>query len=105
MQIFNYDSIKVNTAAVVQAAGRIAQHNADIRDDFEEVENAVKSMNQVWDGSAANKAASIFWELKENYKEPRYQVVNVLTNFMLQAVGESYEQTETALVSAASAFK
>ena len=54
---------------------------------------------------ASDAAFRKFNNIKNTYYDNRFKVVNDMVNFMKKQVGEGYEQTETAIVSAASAFK
>ena len=62
-------------------------------------------MNKNWQGTVSNAAIIKFRQLKQTYGEARFNVINDMVNFMYQQVGEGYENTETSVQSAASAFK
>lgn len=98
-------AIKIDTGAVRTTASQIANVNKKINDDFSAVETAINNLNKNWDGSASDTAIRKFQNIKSTYYNNRYNVVNDMVNFMLKQVGEGYEKAETAIVSAASAFK
>lgn len=99
------DSIKVDTARVSAAAKTIGRYNQTIRDDFSSVESAIKSLNGSWDGAASEKAMDSFHRIKNNFSEPRYQVVNNYVKFLHEVVDPGYTQTEITNTKLADAFK
>lgn len=99
------DIIKVDTGAVVKTAKNIARYNERIKDDFSSVETAIKALNNVWDGKAASTAVNSFYDIKNAYSEPRYNLVNNFVNFLHQQVGSGYTETEKVNTSLADAFK
>ena len=98
-------AVKINTGTVSTAATQIANVNRKIKNDFSSVETAVSNLNKNWEGSASETAMSKFKSIKSAYYDNRYNVVNDMVNFMKKQVGEGYDNVETAIVSAASAFK
>ena len=98
-------AIKVNTAIVRNTANQIAIVNKNIKNDFTDIQNALNSLNSNWDGSASDAAIRKFNNIKSAFFDRRYYVINDLTNFMLNQVGENYELTETIISAAAKAFK
>ena len=97
--------LKINTESAVTAANNIGTINKQIRDEFSSVQAAIKQLDTVWDGSASTKAIEKFGELKNKFSDARYKVLNNYVNFLLQQVGQGYEQTEQANKSLADAFK
>lgn len=98
-------AIKIDTSRVRSTASQISTMNKKIKNDFSSVESAINSLNNNWDGSASDAAVRKFQNIKNNYYNNRFNVVNDMVNFMLNQVGEGYEKTETTISSAASAFK
>lgn len=98
-------NLKVNTDAVVAAAGNIKLYNSQMRDQFSNVQTAINRLDSSWDGSAAEAAIKKFHELKSNFDDARYNVLDNYVKFMLQQVGEGYVQTENANTSLADQFK
>ena len=98
-------NLKINTDTVVTAANNIKLYNMQIRDDFPDVQKAIAQLDNCWDGPAATAAISKFNELKSEYCDARYNVLDNYVNFLLQQVGEGYTQTEDANVSLADQFK
>ena len=98
-------AMKVNTDAVVTVAKNIKRINDDIRNQFSDVESAIRRLDSSWDGSAATNAIGKFNSLKGAYCDNRYKVIENFVNFLLQQVGEGYTQTESANTSLADAFK
>lgn len=98
-------AIKIDTNAVRTTAKLIANSNQKISNDFSSVESAISTLNKNWNGTASDAAFRKFNNIKNTYYDNRFKVVNDMVNFMRKQVGDGYEQTETAIVSAASAFK
>lgn len=98
-------NLKVNTDAAVAAAEHIKQYNEQMRDHFDTVLRAIQKLDNSWDGAAASAAMSKFNELKSQFPEARYNVLDNYVNFLLQQVGEGYVQTENANISLADQFK
>lgn len=97
--------LKINTDAVVTAAGNIKLYNTQIRDGFPNIQTAITQLDNSWDGSAATSAISKFNEIKSKFFDARYNVLDNYVNFLLQQVGEGYTQTEDTNVSLANQFK
>lgn len=98
-------SIKINTDSVVNAAANIKTINGQIRDRFPDVQTAMNRLDGSWDGSAATSAMRKFNEIKNNYPSARYTVLDNYVNFLLQQVGQGYNETEEVNKSLADAFK
>ncbi len=98
-------SIKVNTEAVRSVANAMSLKNEEITKDFLELENKIAPLDRAWNGSASECAVQAFFNIKNTYNDRRSKVVEEFIGFMLTQVGERYEKTETAIHSAADAFK
>ena len=98
-------NLKVNTDAVVATAGKIQACNNQMRDGFETVKSAISKLDNSWDGSASVKAISKFNHIGSSFCDSRYKVLDNYVNFLLQQVGQGYEQTETTNKSLADQFK
>ena len=98
-------NLKINVEATVATAGRIKSYNQQMRDGFPNVQSAITRLNNSWDGSASEKAMNKFNEIRSNYCEARYNVLDNYVNFLYQQVGEGYTQTEDTNVSLADQFK
>ena len=72
----------------------------------EQDEQGLKELiNNSWDGEAATAAISKFNEIRSNYSEARYNVLDNYVNFLIQLVGDGYTQTEVVNTSLADQFK
>lgn len=98
-------AIKVNTGTVVTVAQNIRKANNDIRDLLSPVESAIKTLDNSWDGNASTNAMNKYNSIKNAFCDNRYNVIENFVNFLLQQVGEGYDQTEATNVSLADAFK
>lgn len=97
--------LKINTDTAVAAARNIQLYNKQMRDNFPNVQRAITQLDNTWDGSAATAAISKFNEIKSQFFDARYNVLNNYVNFLLQQVGEGYTQTEDTNISLADQFK
>lgn len=97
--------LKISTDAAVVAANNIKSCNTQMRDKFSTMQNAITKLDSSWDGSAATATISKFNEIKANYHEARYNVLDNYVNFLLSQVDEGYTQTENANISLAERFK
>lgn len=98
-------SIQINTAAVSASANYIDMLNKKIRDEISEVDSAVRSLENCWEGAAASSCVNKFTYIKRNFSDARFAVVDQFVSLLRDVAGEGYETTEKALISAASAFK
>lgn len=97
--------LKVNAEAVISAATSIKTLNDQINGLLPELQNAISKLDSSWDGEASIAGIGRFNEIKSVYPESRYKVVENYVNFLLQQIGEGYNQTEEANKSLAAAFK
>lgn len=98
-------AIKIDTGKVVETANQIATYNKKIRDDFQEVKDAMEQLNKHWDSNASGQAIQKFQGIRKDFVEQRYATVDQLVSFLMHQVGANYEETETRIQSAADAFK
>ncbi len=98
-------NLKVNADKVIATANRIKSLNNQMRTDFNNVQNAINSLNNVWDGSASTNAINKFNSIKNSYCDARYNVIDNFVLFLHQQVGEGYKQTESVNKSLADQFK
>lgn len=97
--------LKIDTEAVVTAAGNISQFNKQMEDGISSMQKAIARLNVTWSGKAATAAIEKFDEIKNGFFDARYNVLDNYVNFLLQQVGEGYTQTETVNKSLAAQFK
>lgn len=98
-------AVKIDISKVETAAGRISGINGNMRDDFSAVTDAMRMLNQNWNGTAADNARQAFDNMQESYCEYRYAVANDLVALLKVQVGSDYTGTEKNIRSAAEAFK
>ncbi|MBQ7064253.1 MAG: hypothetical protein IJM90_05145 [Firmicutes bacterium] len=97
--------LRVITDHIDATAESMAKHNIAIRDRLPQVQRAITSLNNSWDGAVSDEAISKFYEFCDRYPEPRYQVMDQVVQFLRQQVGTGYEQTESVNRSLADAFR
>ena len=98
-------AIQINPAAVSSAADHIDTTNKKIQDGLTEIDAALRTLRQNWEGEAANTCVSKYEYIKRTFSDSRFSVVNGMVSFMRNQVGEGYETTEKNVATAASAFK
>lgn len=97
--------LKIDTSAVVTAAGNISRFNKQMKDGIPSMQRAIDRLNSTWSGEAATAAIKKFNEIKAGFFDARYNVLDNYVNFLLNQVGEGYTQTETVNKSLAAQFK
>lgn len=98
-------AIQVNTASVLATADQIDTINKKIREGLSEVDMAIRSLQQDWEGEASYSCTNKYEYIKRDFSDTRFSVINSVVSFMRNQVGEGYEATEHSVSSAASAFK
>lgn len=97
-------AIQITTNAVLALADQIDMSNKRIRDEFNELESTIRSLQQNWEGEASNTCARKYHYIKQQFSDARFSVVNDLFLFLHQ-VDDAYNQVDQAIATAASAFK
>lgn len=87
------------------AAEKIQRYNNQMHENFSSLQNAITRLDNSWEGSAATAAIKKFNEIKSDFKQARYTVLDNYVSFLLQQVGAGYTQTEEANKSLADQFK
>lgn len=95
----------VDVAGVVALANNIKNVNNQIRDKFGDVQDAIVRLDNSWESPAATSSIGKFNEIKSEYCNARYKVVDNFVAFLHQQVGEGYTQTEDVNKTLADAFK
>ncbi|ALC89396.1 hypothetical protein AM500_06065 [Bacillus sp. FJAT-18017] len=97
--------IEVDVNRVTATAKNIATINKTIRSDFQDVEQAIRSLNSSWNSEAAGAVINHFSSIKNAYFDQRFQVMDDYSKFLLAQVSAGYIETESKNVSLADAFK
>ena len=66
------NNIKINTDQVTIMANNIKKQNEKMREEFDMADQAVKRLNDAWDGPAATNAIGKFNQMKTQICEQRY---------------------------------
>ena len=98
-------AIQINTEVVAATAEQIDIINKTIRDELTNIDIAIRTLQQNWEGTAASSCVNKYEYIKKNFSDSRFSVVDGVVSFMRIQVGEGYEKTEKTVSSAASAFK
>lgn len=98
-------NVRINTDSVLTVAKNIQTVNKQMKDNFSSVQNAITKLNDSWDGPASTMAIGKFNQIRTDFCDNRYNVLNDYSNFLLQQVGQGYEETENVNVSLAAQFK
>lgn len=99
------EKILINTDMVEKTAEKIREINNRIKDDFADVETAIRKLDSSWNSQAGNTVIGLFYNLKDQYSDARYQVVNDFSKILMQQVSPDYKETEKVNESLADAFK
>ncbi|MEE0863269.1 MAG: hypothetical protein U0L79_09830 [Lachnospiraceae bacterium] len=98
-------NVKINTDAVRNVATHMQLMNKQMKDGFSDVQDAMTKLDNSWESSTATMAMEKYNQLRVDFSEARYTVLDNHINFLLQQVGQGYEETEKANVSLAAQFK
>lgn len=98
-------AILINTAVVSNTADQIDATNIDLRDGLSDIDSAIRTLQQYWEGEALSSCTNKYEYIKRNFADARFSVVNDLVTFIRKQVDEGYEVTEKNVSSAAAAFK
>ena len=98
-------AVQINTAAVTDTANQIDMLNKQMRDKLSFADSAMRALQVLWEGTAANSALQKYDRIKRSFSAERFSVLNRLVLYMKVQVGEKYEETEQSVRKAASAFK
>ncbi|MDR2591052.1 MAG: WXG100 family type VII secretion target [Oscillospiraceae bacterium] len=97
--------IRINTAAVAQAANSIGSINIRIRNDFSNVVNEINILSNSWKGEAAEKAREAFFSIEKAYSQDRFSVVDNFVTILRNQISDGYVQTENETTKLADLFK
>ena len=97
--------IEVDVNAVRSTAEKITTINKTIRSDFEEAEQAIRSLSAAWNSQAGDAVVRHFSSIKNAYYDRRFQVMADYSKFLQTQVSAGYTETESQNVSLADAFK
>lgn len=98
-------AIQVKTDSVISAASSIKAKNDTMQNMFEDMEKSINNLSNCWQGSAASSATGKFFEIKRNFYEARYDVIDNFVLLLNKQVGENYEKTENNLQNLAAQFR
>ncbi|CEE03253.1 hypothetical protein BT1A1_3472 [Caldibacillus thermoamylovorans] len=99
------EKIVINTDMVEKTAVKIREINNRIKDDFADVETAIRKLDSSWNSQAGKTVIGKFYNFRDQYSDARYQVVNDFSKILMQQVSPDYQKTEKANESLADAFK
>ena len=99
------NDIKINTDQVTILANNIIYQYEKMREEFDMADQAVKRLNDAWDGPAATNAIGKFNQMKTQICEQRYKELDNYVSFLFQQVGVGYDNTESVNKSLADQFK
>lgn len=86
--------IMVDAEQVRGAATAIKNINDDINKEYDKLISFFDNLGTEWNSEASTYALSKFYEIKDKYYTPRYEVMNQFVNFMNNQVATGYENTE-----------
>lgn len=99
------DHIEVEVKVVTWAADRIDTINRTIRDDFQDVESAIRKLNANWESPSSNPVINQFTSIRNAFADGRFTVMSNYTKFMRTQVSAGYTDAESKNTKLADAFK
>lgn len=97
------EGIKITLGEVSKTAGQIRSLNQNLATRLEQIKNEMNALAQTWNSDASNTIRANFNALAPKFEEYR-QIVDSYAKFLDNTV-TSYDATESAINSNASAFK
>jgi hypothetical protein len=97
--------IQIDTAVVKNTATEIKQINQKVYKDFNEIESSIRTLNNSWQSSASEGIINKFYEVKNNFYEPRKIEIDNFVQILNTQIGEGYETTEKANIDLSTLFK
>ncbi len=97
--------VKVNTGAVRSTASVIEKVNNDISKGLSDPNGSMGTLERAWTSPVASSVIGRYREISGSGNDDRYKVMDGIKFFLLQQIGEGYEQTEDVNTKLAEAFK
>ena len=99
------NDLKINAAAVTTAATQLKQINHVLRDQFSDVQKAIQDLDAGWKSKAAVRAVSRFGQIRKNYVDARFYLMEQSADCLTQQIVPGYQETETENNTLADAYK
>lgn len=97
--------IKVNTAIVADTAATIERLNQQLRDELQNSEDTIKSLDSTWEGEAAQATIQSYEQFARKYFDTYHEILDNYAKFLRMNVDQGYFETETHNTNLADAFK
>ena len=88
--------IQIDTAAVRKTAAEMNRINQSIFNEFKEIEAQIKSLSSAWDSTASDVVIHKFYEIKNNFYEPRKKELDNFVQLLNIQISDGYDTTEKA---------
>ncbi len=96
--------IKIDTDSVLEEANKLSTCNQNIIDEFENLMQEIRNLENNWTSNASSNAISSFETIKTNMSSRGTEMSNYIS-ILTNVVAPGYEDTETRNSSLADAFK
>lgn len=97
------DSIQISTQVLLDTAQKVRTINSTLDSKLTEINKSMNDLESTWKSDAANDIRSAMNALKPRFEE--YKAVTESYAKFLDTTAQSYEATESAIQTNASAFK
>ena len=97
------DSIRVSTQVLMDTAQKVRNINATLDEKLAEISQSMNDLDATWKGEAATEIITAMNAMKPRFEEYK-NVVESYAKFLVNTA-QSYESTESAIQTNASAFK
>lgn len=98
-------AIKIRTGSVSEAANYVSAKSTELKRRFNDLNGIYTRQRSCWSSAAGDAALQRFRALLNSNGDPRGPALDRFVGFMRVQVGEGYEQTESAVSTAADKFK
>lgn len=99
------NSLRISTDQVTQIADSIDAENKKLSDELKACKAAIDSLENIWEGEAAQATISSFTEFSNKFFQNYEDVIDQYVKFLRNNVAQGYFETETQNISLADAFK
>jgi len=99
------NSIRTDTDQVLQIASSLEGLNRDLSNELKNSKQTIDGLADIWQGEAARATITAFDSFSAKYFQTYEDVITQYVKFLRTNVAAGYEETETANIGLADAFK
>ena len=94
-------AMKIDTQTVRSTAAKISGQNQQLYDTLKASQSTIESLNGAWTGKAAEATISAYQNFARKYFDEYHEMLDKYVQFLNNAVGTGYEETENLVASKA----